>query len=144
LTTPGAWYYGDNGWFLKVNKGLSIFNFPRRARSARVLSYVLLVIFAYGTTTEAIHSHGTIPRGTPAATSGFLQDGGGTSSTKLPAKSSECLVCQFQQNLASGELFTPLLVFAAATASSPIRSQAVSFLSRTRSTGQGRGPPVTS
>jgi hypothetical protein len=127
-----------------VNKRLSISDISRRTRSVRLLSYVLLFLFAYGTTIEVVHSHRAIPRGAPAAESGFLQDSGGPSSTRQTAQSGECLVCQFQQNLSSAELFTPLLVFAAATTSSPVSTQVVSFLSQARSPGQGRAPPVIS
>ncbi|MDQ2855018.1 MAG: hypothetical protein M3R68_01720 [Acidobacteriota bacterium] len=127
-----------------MNKRLSISDISRGTRSVRVLSYVLLFLFAYGTTTEVVHSHRTIPRGIPAAESGFLQDSGGTSSTRQTAQSGDCLVCQFQQNLSSAELFIPSLVFAAATTSSPLRTQLTSFLSQARSPGQGRAPPAIS
>jgi hypothetical protein len=109
-----------------------------------VLSYVLLFLFAYGSTAEAVHSHGNIPRGLPAAMADLVRDGGGTSSTKSPARSGDCLVCQFQENLSSAELFTPQLVLGPATSASVLHVSLVSFRSLIRSTGQGRAPPVTS
>jgi len=107
------------------------------------LAYVLLFLFAYGATTQAVHSHGIISGGVPAATADALRDSSGTSSTKGPARSSDCLVCQFQQSLSSAETFTPLLEAVPAASALVIQAPSVSFLSLTRSTGQGRAPPFT-
>src|SRR6266550_3008720 len=130
------------GWYIplfkKVNRRLGILDFSRRARTARVLSYVLLFLFAYGTTRDAIHSHRNLPQSTPSATSGFLTGAGSPSQTRGSTQSGECLVCQFQQNLSSAELFTPLLVLAPAPSPSFSSVPAVSFCSPSRSTGHGR------
>jgi hypothetical protein len=127
----------------KVNKRLSIFDHSHRPRAARRLTCVLLFLFAYGATAEAVHTHGVVA-GIPRATADVVRDSGGTSSTKGPARPGDCLICQFQQNLASAETFTPMLEPAPARAASTVQVSPVSFLSLVRSTGQGRAPPVTS
>lgn len=127
-----------------MDKTFSILHLSRRARSARLLSYALLFLFAYNTTAEAVHNHRNTARTITAATSGFLTDGGGLTQRRAPAQTGECLVCQFQQNLSSVELFTPLLVLVPANTLPVSGVAAVSFLSLTTSTGQGRAPPVIS
>ena len=122
----------------------SRFNFPHRAQCSRLLSYALLFLFIYSSTAQAVHNHGKVVRGVPAAAGFVLNDGSTTSSTKGPATAGECLVCQFQQNLSSAEIFTPLIVLAPAVSPEIVSSPAASFRSIARSTGQGRAPPVTS
>jgi hypothetical protein len=109
-----------------------------------LLSYALLFLFVYSSTAEAVHHHGVVSRNLAAATSA-VSDTGAVSNSSTPSapqrsgSASECLVCQFQQNLSSAEIFTPLLVLAPATSDQkfPIRSA-------TTSTPQGRGPPSIS
>ena len=129
--------------FRKVNKRLSIFDYSHRPYLARLLSYVLVVLVAYGSTAEAVHSHGALSRGVLPAAADTVLDAGGTSSTNTPVRFSDCLVCQFQQNLSSAELFTPPLESATEASASIIQVPSVSFRSLVRSTGQGRAPPVT-
>jgi hypothetical protein len=129
--------------FSEVNKSFSILSLSRRARPARLLSYALLFLFAYNATVEAVHNHRKFFGPAPAATGTVLSDDGSTE-TRRSTTSIECLVCQFQQNLSSVELFTPQLVLAPST-SLPVSGVAsVSIQSLSRSTGQGRAPPVNS
>ena len=119
----------------------------RRALCSRVLIYVLLVLFGYGSTFGLAHRHGNpSPKisqpNTYSITNSLAARDGSTSTTNHP-KSSDCLVCQFQQSLSNAEIFTAVVIHASTTSPAIVRIVAVSFLSNTRTTRQGRAPPVT-
>jgi len=115
-----------------------------------LLSYALLFLFVYSSTTEAVHHHGVVSRNLPAAATGAASDPGALSNSSTPSapqrssSAGECLVCQFQQNLSSAETFTPLLVLAPAASDQTFPIAAAVFRSATTSTPQGRGPPSIS
>jgi hypothetical protein len=127
-----------------VNKKLSILDLSRRVRATRLLSFALLILVAYGTTVEAIHTHRNLLRSNEAASSACLHEGDGSTQSRAQSQAGECLACQFQQNLSSAELFTPHLVLAPAVSLPASISSPVSFNSHSQSTGQGRAPPITS
>jgi len=130
-----------------VRAGRSKFTFAQRAPGSRLLSYALLFLFVYSSTAEAVHHHGVVSRNLPAATTSTNGVVSNSSTPSAPQKSGpagECLVCQFQQNLSSAEIFTPLLVLAPATSDQTFPVAGIRFRSTTTSTPQGRGPPSIS
>jgi len=123
-------------------------HYGQRAHCSRVLVYVLLVLVGYGSTFGLTHRHGNLSPKISQPDTYSITDSlaarDGTTSTANHPKSSDCLVCQFQQNLSNAEIFTPVVIPGSATSPSIIRVVALSFLSNNRTTRQGRAPPVTS
>jgi hypothetical protein len=132
-----------------VRTGSSKSIFGQRTQNSRLLSYALLFLFIYSSTAEAVHHHGVVSRSLLAAAN-TVNDTGAVNNSSTPsapqrsAPASECLVCQFQQNLSSAEIFTPLLLLAPVTSNQTFPIAAPSFRSATTSTPQGRGPPSIS
>src|SRR5438045_8114959 len=84
----------------------------RRARSSRALSYLLLFLISYGSSTEVFHHHGFASAKSNATSANLLSDSGqNNSSTKTPLER-DCLVCQFQRGLSSAAIFALFLVLA--------------------------------
>jgi len=132
-----------------VIAGRSKFSFSDRGPGSRLLSYALLFLFVFSSTAEAVHHHGVARNVLAAATtteadSGALSTSSNPSTPQRSSPTSECLVCQFQQNLSSAEIFTPLLVLAPVTSDQRFHITAAIFRSATTSTPQGRGPPPIS
>src|SRR5205807_3246451 len=82
----------------------------RRARCSLVVSYLLLFLISYGSSTEIFHHHGFASQksGAPSANQ-FSDSGRNNSSTKTPLER-DCLVCQFQRGLSSSAIFAPFLI----------------------------------
>jgi len=125
----------------------SSLHYGQRARWSRVLTYLLLVLVGYGSTFGLAHRHGNLSpkiseQNAYSITDSLAARDGSTSTTNHP-KSSDCLVCQFQQSLSNAEIFTPVVIHASTTSPSIVRIVSVSFLSNTGTTRQGRAPPVT-
>jgi len=117
------------------------------ARRSRALAYLLLILIGFSSTVGVTHHHGRTNLSPPTTSSTIhsplAEVSIPSSTTRDPVKSGDCLVCQFQQTLSNAEIFTPE-VLPAPTGSAPVfRVLAVAFHSKTRSTGQGRAPPVT-
>ena len=130
-------------FFPVVKEKLSILDLSRRARSTRLLSYALLFLVAYSTTVEAVHTHKNLLAGSTEVSSACLSDSNAPTQPRTQSPAGECLACQFQHNLSSAELFTPLLILAP-VASRPVTSTAVVEVSSlSPRTGHGRAPPVT-
>jgi hypothetical protein len=113
------------------------------------LSFALLLLFAYGSTAEAIHTHGNYSGNLATTSTTAASDTGAASNSNTPAPRrsgavNECLVCQFQQNLSSAEIFTPALTQAPPTATQQFRIATALFSSVTINTPHGRGPPAIS
>jgi hypothetical protein len=121
----------------------------QRAHCSRALTYLLLVLVGYGSTVVLAHRHRGLspktsrPTAVSTTTSSLAAKDATTSSTDGPIKSCDCLVCQFQHSLSSAAISRPRPVLAQTASASIIRVLGVSFLSHTRSTGQGRAPPVS-
>jgi hypothetical protein len=115
----------------------------RRARSSRLLSYLLLFLICYGSTVEIFHHHGLATQNLSAAqtssdlSANLLSDGEQSkSSTKTPLER-DCLVCQFQRGLSNTAIAAPLLVLAQVDVRITARKPRLTFfyrVSRTRST----------
>jgi hypothetical protein len=89
----------------------------RRAKYRRGLTYLLLVLIAYGATVAAVHGHGKIT-GNRRAPVGVTLNAGDLGSTETGrSQHSECLMCQFQQQLFSGLLHAPLFALTLKTRS---------------------------
>src|SRR5437764_14400381 len=115
----------------------------RRARSSRLLSYLLLFLISYGSSTEIFHHHGFESEQSNAASGNLFSDSGrNNSSTKTPLER-DCLVCQFQRGLSSAAIFAPLLVVAPVNAHLAVSSKPISQNSITTTASRGRAPPIT-
>jgi len=115
----------------------------RRARCSRLLSYLLLFLISYGSSTEVFHHHGFAAEKTNATSANLLSDSGrNNSSTKTPLER-DCLVCQFQRGLSSTAMFAPFLVLARVNAQLTVSSRPISRDSLSTTASRGRAPPVT-
>src|SRR5574341_1497521 len=90
----------------------------RRATGSRVLSYVLLFLISYGSSTEIFHHHGLASQKAAASENAgstsanvFSDTEQRNSSSRMPLER-DCLVCQFQRGLSSAAIFAPFLVLA--------------------------------
>jgi len=126
-----------------MHRKLSILDFSRSVRAARLLSYALLLLFVYASTAEVVHSHRNLQRSIPTAGSSFLTDESSPGQKAGTTSSNDCLACQFQQNLSTAEVVTPHLILSAPVIVRSADNASVSFLSPSRTTGHGRAPPVT-
>ena len=115
----------------------------RRARSSRLLSYLLLFLMSYGSSTEIFHHHGFASAKSTATSANLLSDSGrNNSSTKTPLER-DCLVCQFQRGLSSAAIFAPFLVLAPVDIQRSLSSGPTSLNSVSTTACRGRAPPVT-
>ena len=127
-----------------MNENLSILNISRRVQSARWLSCALLLLVAYSTTAEAVHSHKNLGQPIQSAESRLVTTSDGPSQSRGQIQSGECLACQFQQTLSSAEFFSPQLILAPVVSTPAASYSAVSVKTFSLSTGHGRAPPVFS
>jgi hypothetical protein len=119
----------------------------RRARGARALSWLLLVLIAYGATLGVIHRHGP-PRQLRVAAESTAKsaDAGqtGTPPSGLPFRPGDCSICQFQRQLDGGLLYTPVFVQAPESHPAPAHVAPASYLSAATTQRRGRAPPQLS
>ncbi len=119
----------------------------QRASRARVVTYVLLGLISYGATLGLTHRHGNVLRSISqpayATTTNSLAAGDLTPSTTNHPNPGDCLVCQFQQSLSNAEIFTPVVISTSVTSAPITPPVGVPVLANSRSTSQGRAPPVT-
>jgi len=121
----------------------------RRARSSRLLSYLLLFLICYGSSVEVLHHHGLTSQN-PSASQSFgettgnqLSDGEQSkSSTKTPLER-DCLVCQFQRGLSSAAIAAPLLVLAPTDCQIGFSLRQFNHDSLSATASRGRAPPLT-
>jgi hypothetical protein len=120
----------------------------RRARGARALSCLLLFLITYGATLGVIHRHGPSgPPGVAAESAAKSVSGGGqtgTPSSGLPFRPGDCSICQFQRQLNSGLLYTPVFVLAPESHPAPAHVAPASYLSAATTPRRGRAPPQLS
>jgi len=104
---------------------------------------LLLLLIAYGATVEAVHSHGSVSPDRPGVVA--ISDAGGS----LPSRTShshhtECLMCQFQQQLFNGLVHTPLFALTPSAQIASVDTPAVVYPSISTTTRRGRAPPSDS
>src|SRR5882724_11234481 len=113
----------------------------RRARSSRLLSYLLLFLISYGSSTEIFHHHGFASQKSSATSANLFSDSGrNNSSTKTPLER-DCLVCQFQRGLSSTAIFAPFLIVGPTQIQASFSSRPFSQDSHWTTTSRGRAPP---
>jgi hypothetical protein len=107
----------------------------------RVVSYVLLFMIAYGAMAEMAHSHSHV---SPARTDvAYIGDAGNSHSSNTgQSHTTECPVCQFQQQLFNGVIHVPLFALAPSAEIVFVSTPAVFHASTSPSTPSGRGPPI--
>jgi hypothetical protein len=107
------------------------------------LSYLLLFLISYGSSTEIFHHHGFASEKSNATSANLFSDNGrNNSSTKTPLER-DCLVCQFQRGLSSAAIFAPLLVVAPVNAHLAVSSKPISQDTISTTASRGRAPPIT-
>jgi hypothetical protein len=112
----------------------------RHPKYRRALGYLLLVLITYGVTVEAAQSHGLVRTNRAnAADSGDA--GGPQSSNKGRSHNRECSMCQFQQQLSSGLVHTPLMVLTPSIQIAFLSTQTVIHLSTATIATSDRAPP---
>ena len=118
----------------------------RRARSARALSCLLLLLITYSATLGVIHRHGTIEplRVAAEATAKSAEGQTGPPSSRLPFNPGDCSICQFQRQLDGGLLYTPVFVLLPESQPAPAHVAPASYLSATSTPRRGRAPPQLS
>jgi hypothetical protein len=126
--------------------------FRNPVKRTRLLAILLLAAFAWGTTAELSHHHGTKAKlgvsfsgagqspTADEATSKQISSSNtnGTSNSKTGA---ECLICQLHQNLSATATGHSPGVGSTETQATKATAQVFLQLSEFRSTGQGRAPP---
>jgi hypothetical protein len=121
----------------------------RRARSSRVLSYLLLFLISYGSATEIFHHHGFAAQKASVAENTNTTFANSFSSTEQKNSSSktqqerDCLVCQFQRGLSSAAIFAPLLILAPIDIRPGVSSNPITHDSLSTTASRGRAPPIT-
>ena len=119
----------------------------RRARGARALSCLLLLLITYSATLGVIHRHGP-PRQLRFAAESTAKsaDAGQTGgpSSGLPFNPGDCSICQFQRQLNSGLLYTPVFVLVPVSHPAPAHVAPASYLSAATTPRRGRAPPQLS
>src|SRR4051812_7071010 len=104
----------------------------RRARSARALSCLLLLLITYGATLGVIHRHGPLGPLTVAAEAHTKSAGGGQTgppTSGLPFRPGDCSICQFQRQLDGGLIYTPVFVLLPESHPAPAPVAPASYLS---------------
>src|ERR1043165_4230409 len=106
----------------------------RRARSARALSWLLLLLVGYGATLGVVHRHGP-PRQLRISDSSTAESAAaspnGDPSSRLPSHPGDCSICQFQRHLNGGLLYTPVFVPAPVSYHTPAHVEPDFYLSAT-------------
>src|SRR5436190_2071021 len=116
----------------------------RRVRCSRVVSYLLLFLISYGSSTEIFHHHGFASQKSSATSANLFSDNGrNNSSIKTPLER-DCLVCQFQRGLSSTAIFAPFLIVGSTQTRASFSSRSFSQDSQRTTTSRGRAPPFTS
>jgi hypothetical protein len=117
----------------------------RRSTGSRLLSYLLLFLISYGSSTEIFHHHGLAsqkPSASQIAGSTFSDTERNNSSSKTPLER-DCLVCQFQRGLSSAAIFAPLLILAPTQTQLSVSSRPIPQDSISTTASRGRAPPLT-
>jgi hypothetical protein len=120
----------------------------RRARSSRVLSFLLLFLISYGSSTEIFHHHGlaaqksSVAENTNATSNSFSSAEQKNSSSRTQQER-DCLVCQFQRGLSSAAIFAPLLILAPIDIQPGVSSNPITRDSLSTTASRGRAPPIT-
>jgi hypothetical protein len=105
-----------------------------------VVGWLLLLLITYGVTVEAVHSHGTIARGSSNVSA--VSDTKGSNPSENGSQHRECVICQFQQQLFNGVIHTPALTSVQSTQTAFVSTLKVQYLSITPIRPSGRAPPL--
>src|SRR5437588_12264394 len=113
----------------------------RNALCVRSLTYALLLLFAYGSTAEALHNHGNILAGASETDAISVSESreGTTSSNDRP-QAGDCVLCQFQQSLSSAAMFSPSLLLVSQEFHTTATVAVAPLIAVATSTQQGRAP----
>jgi hypothetical protein len=125
----------------------SLFNSTARRRPnifGRGLASVLLLLVVYGSTVEAVHSHGGLVPARLADARTVTQTNESDQTTHQTASHGDCLICQLQQNLANGLFQVQTLALRPLTATAATPTSVAIYYFQTATPRRGRAPPLTS
>jgi len=125
----------------------SLFNSTARRRPnifGRGLASVLLLLVVYGSTVEAVHSHGGLVPARTAEARTVTQTNDPGQTTRQTSSHGDCLICQLHQNLANGLFQAQTLALRPLTATTATPTSVALYYSHTAVPRRGRAPPLTS
>ena len=107
----------------------------------RWLGFCLLLLIAYGSTSDAIHHHGNVgPRASVKAELSLgSSDSDSTANRSLTEN--DCTICQLQRNLHASLLYCPVRSIAPVTQITNESTAVVSYLFNFHAPRRGRAPP---
>jgi len=113
----------------------------QRANWRCALGYLLLLLIAYGTTVEAVHSHGRVSLDRPGVAA--ISDAGGSHSSDTGhSLHTECPMCQFQQQLFNGLVHAPLFALTPSAQIAFVSAPIVIYSSTSTTAPLARAPPL--
>jgi hypothetical protein len=130
-----------------MRKGTESALIGRRARGARALSWLLLLLITYGATLGVIHRHGpswSLGVATESTAKSVGEGQTDAPSSGLPFRPGDCSICQFQRQLDGGLLYTPVFVLVPESRPAPAYVAPAFYLSATNTPRRGRAPPQLS
>ncbi len=111
-------------------------------RFKRAVDCVLLILISYGATAEAAHKHGfNAPQ---SSTVGAFDRAHQTASENRTTQFSDCLICQFHQQLFNGLLEPPAFISKPQARSAIVSQATANQASQTIASQRGRAPPQLS
>jgi DUF2946 family protein len=116
----------------------------RQQSRARFVTYALLLLITYGSTFEAAHKHGNGPLNAITAQSSVADLGNGKSPAGRSVPGTECLLCQFHQQLSTSVTSNPQLLSAPVSQGTATARSILSYASASHTPRRGRAPPITS
>jgi hypothetical protein len=111
---------------------------------SRVLSLLLLGFIVYGTTVEAVHTHGMLTANSVAGASNFSGPATDLKETTRLLGCGECLTCQLHQNFSATLISVPQSIGHTSFGSRSVNSTTLPVHSHTTTPRSGRAPPQVS
>ena len=112
-----------------------------RHRYRTALTYVLLLMTAYGALVGTVHSHGHVPRGHADVVA--VRDGGGSESLdESNSLHGECSMCQLQRQLFDGFVQATLFARLSLTEIAFVPTPTVAYASTSITPRSSRAPPL--
>lgn len=106
-----------------------------------MIGYLLLVIITIGATVEVAHSHAV--RSPDLHGFAFVSDTDGFHTSHAGrSRHTECSMCEFQQQLFSGLVHTPLFALTSSVQLASFAAPTVAYFSTSISQPSGRAPPL--
>jgi hypothetical protein len=124
---------------VNLNSKLVISTLHRNYGAA--LTYVLLLMIAYGALVETVHSHGHVPPG-HADVAAIRDAGRSESSDESNSLHGECSMCQFQRQLFDGFVQATLFARISLSEIAFVPTLTLAYPSTSITPRSGRAPPL--